>query len=244
MTTTTIEDSPVEQKEELKEDEKLPEDLEKDIDQTQIAVEKKRNIIEKTDLKEILSITDEREIIKRIRQLPVLSADDHKQLDQLDSSKFRLWIMRESQKDEYEIYRKKIKEVTKDGEAIYELKNNGTPILEKMLAFYSPVTNHQKKTLRRLESVATHSAIAYNQKNIEVLTMQSQNKAQGKEYWDAVEERERLQDIYGVNNEAASMKNAEFRLGIKPSEYDHIVEQDLLRFLAVALYKENIKNRE
>lgn len=250
MTTTTT--TSVEEKEEpletekKKEDEKLPEDIEKDIDQTQIAIEKKKQAIDNVSLKEILKLSDERDIIKKIRELPVLTQDDHKQLDQLDTSKFRLWMMRESQKDEFEIKTKRVKDIKKEdgGEVIYELDERGSPIIDKLLVFYSPITNHQKKTLRRLESVSTHSAIAYNQKNIDVLTMQTQKKTDSKEYWDALAERERLQDIYSANNEIAAKKNAEFRLGIKPSEYDHVIEQDLLRYIAVALYKENIKNRE
>jgi len=225
-------------------DEKLPEDLEKDINQTQLAVEKKKQAIDNASLKDILKLSDEREIIKKIRELPVLTQEDHKQLDQLDTSKFRLWMMRESQKDEFEVMTKKVKETTKDGEVIYEVDERGTPIIDKLLIFYSPITNHQKKTLRRLESVATQSAIAFNQKNIEVTTLQMQKKSDSQEYWDAVAERERLQDIYNANNEAAAKKNAEFRLGIKSSEYDHVLEQDLLRFIAVALYKESLKNRE
>lgn len=249
-TTTSVEKEILGKKEEEEEqkqkndDEKLPEDLEKDIDQTQLAIEKKKQAIDNTSLKEILKLSDEREIIKKIRELPVLTQEDHKQLDQLDTSKFRLWMMRESQKDEFLIMTKKVKETTKDGEVIYEVDERGTPIIDKLLVFYSPITNHQKKTLRRLESVATQSAIAFNQKNIEVVTLQAQKKTDNQEYWNALAEREKLQDIYNQNNEVAAKKNAEFRLGIKPTEYDHILEQDLLRFIAVALYKESLKNRE
>lgn len=252
-TTTSVEKEILGKKEEKEEeeeqkqkndDEKLPEDLEKDIDQTQLAIEKKKQAIDNTSLKEILKLSDEREIIKKIRELPVLTQEDHKQLDQLDTSKFRLWMMRESQKDEFLIMTKKVKETTKDGEVIYEVDERGTPIIDKLLVFYSPITNHQKKTLRRLESVATQSAIAFNQKNIEVVTLQAQKKTDNQEYWNALAEREKLQDIYNQNNEVAAKKNAEFRLGIKPTEYDHILEQDLLRFIAVALYKESLKNRE
>lgn len=232
------------QKQIKKDDEKLPEDIEKDIDQTQLAIEKKKQAIDNASLKEILQLSDERDIIKKIRELPVLTQEDHKQLDQLDNSKFRLWMMRESQKDEFEIMTKKVKETTKDGEVIYEVDDRGTPIIDKLLVFYSPITNHQKKTLRRLEAVATQSAIAFNQKNIEVATLQMQKKTDTQDYWNAMQERERLQDVYTANNEASAKKNAEFRLGIKPSEYDHVLEQDLLRYIAVALYKENIKNRE
>lgn len=227
-----------------KEEEKLPEELEREIDETRLKTEKKLDAVDKADIKSILKLSDEREIIKKIRELPVLTQEDHKILDQLDKSKFRLWMMRESQKDEWEIRTKIPKSKNEASEEFeYELeKDTKIPKLDKLLAFYSPLTNNQKKTLRRLESIATNSAISYNQKNLDCLSMSTQGKTDTKEYWDAVKERERLQSIYEANSEAASKKNAEFRLGIKPSEFDHLIDQDLMRYLAVALYKESTKN--
>lgn len=231
---------------EKKEEDKLPHELEKDIDEKTIMVENKLDAIGKVDLKSILKLDDEREIIKRIRDLPVLTEIDHKHLDQLDTSKFRLWMMRQSEKDEWEVKTKKVKSIDKDtGEVEYELEEGSkVPKIEPLLIFYSPLTNHQKKTLRRLESVTTHSAIAYNNANMECVKLSLDKKTDTPEYWKAIEERDRLQTLYFTNNDISSKKNAEFRLGIKPSEYDHILEQDLLRYVAVALYKENLKNQE
>lgn len=231
---------------EKNEDEKLPEELEKDIDEKRLLVEKKLNAIENADLKSILKLTDEREIIKRIRELPILTEADHKMLDQLDASKFRIWMMRQSEKDEWELKTKVVKSINEEtGEAEYALDPvTKIPKIEPLLIFYSPLTNHQKKTLRRLESVTTHAAIAYNNANMECLKLNFEKKTDTQEYWKAVEERDRLQGIYFSNNEASSKKNAEFRLGLKPSEYDHVIEQDLLRYIGVALYKENLKNQE
>lgn len=231
---------------EKKEEEKLPEELEKDIDEKRLLVEKKLGAVEKADLKSILKLTDEREIIKKIRELPILTDADHKILDQLDTSKFRLWMMRQSEKDEWELKTKVVKKINEEtGEAEYELDpETKIPKIEPLLIFYSPLTNSQKKTLRRLESVTTHSAIAYNNANMECVKLNLEKKTDSPEYWKAIEERDKLQNIYLANNEATSKKNAEFRLGVKPSEYDHVLEQDLLRYIGVALYKENLKNQE
>lgn len=231
---------------EKNEEDKLPKELEKDIDEKRLAVEKKYDAIEKADLKSILKLNDETEIIKRIRALPVLTEADHKLIDQLDTSKFRLWMMRQSEKDEWEIQSKSLKSINPEtGDAEYEVDPvTKVPKLMPVLAFYSPLTNNQKKTLRRLEAVTNHSALAYNNINLECMKLSVDKKTDTAEYIKAAQERERLQQIYATNMEVSSKKNAEFRLGIKPSEYDHMIEQDLLRYIAVALYKENLKNRE
>ena len=225
-------------------DNKLPEQIEEEIDETRLKIEKKFDSIEKTDLKSILDSDDERAIIKKIREIPYLTKEDHNTLDQLDASKFRLWVMRESQKDEFDIKTKIVKSNDpKTGDVVYETEN-GSPIptLSELHVFYSPLTNHQKKQLRKFESISTQSLIAYNKKNLEVIDLNIKNKTDTPEYWKAIEEREKLQDVWGTNAEATQKKNVEFRLGIKASEFDHLIEQDLLRYIAVALYKENLKN--
>lgn len=226
------------------EEDKLPEQIESEIDEQRLQLEKKSQEIENVNVKDLVEgqLLDERAIIEKIRQIPVLTKEDHVRIDELDRSKFRLWMMRVSQKDEFEIHSKKIKQTKKDGEIEYELDDKGVPLLEPKLFFYSPVTNYQKKIIKQLESISNLSASKFNQKNIDCLSMVVEGKKDTKEYWKAVEEREELQKIFDANSETLSKKIAEFRLGIKPHEFDHLVESELIRYLAVSAYKESVRN--
>lgn len=234
--------------EEGKRKEQLPDDLKNEIDLEEKQLNEKFEKIDATNLKDVLK-TDkipDREIIEAIRSLPSLTRDDHLKIDELDKSKFRLWLMRQSEKDEFNINCKKLKKINKsdDGteEFEYETDAKGVPILEPKLFFYSPVTTHQKKVLRKLETVANLSQAKYNKKHIESLQFAVERKQDTQEYWNTIEEKEKLNEIWSNNNEALTMKVAEFRLGVKKSEYPHIVESELLRYLAVASYKESVKN--
>lgn len=245
-TTTTASIIDNEDQQKKAEKDKLPEDIQQDISTKKDYLEKKASEIQKSNLVKILEDENlsEKDLINRIRELPFLTKDDHKIIDQIDKSKFRLWLMKESQNDMFGIKCKKVKTPNPQNpdEVEYEEDDKGKIILVDEPFFYSPFTNHQKKIIRRLEMVANMSAAAYNKKNIECIQMQIQNKTETKEYFDAMEEREKLQSIYNNNIETLNQKVAYFRLGVKPEQFDHLVETDLLRYLQVAQYKESLAN--